>query len=291
MSGDRDLDALFALPPEEFTSARDALAKRLKDGGDADAAKEVKALRRPTVAAWALNRLVREDSGADALIELANELRKAQRGALSGLRGQALREGIKRRRAVVDGLTDRAVELLEAEGRGGASHREAIAKTLDAATADPDLAETVRAGRLERELDRPSGFGDVSGLVVLPSSRDEPPGEGEPKAAPKRAPREDPRVRRVRGQRDEAAEQARAAAREAVRAGERAVRAQADAEKAGAQIEKLESDLRTARRRERDASAVALEAGAAVKKAEQAAERDRKRVEDLQGRLEKLLES
>ena len=53
------MDDLFALPPAEFIAARDALAKRLKADGDATRAAEVKALRRPSVAAWAVNQVAR----------------------------------------------------------------------------------------------------------------------------------------------------------------------------------------------------------------------------------------
>ena len=54
-----DADALYGLPLDAFVAERDALAKRLRTdgrGGDAD---EVKALRKPSVAAWAVNQVVR----------------------------------------------------------------------------------------------------------------------------------------------------------------------------------------------------------------------------------------
>lgn len=296
MDVERELDELFARTPEEFVAARDALAKRLKQAGDDDAAGTVKGLRRPTVAAWAINRLSREGADLDALLELARDLRKAQRGALSGLRGSALREGIKRRRAVVDRLADQAVEILDRAGRNGQTQREAISRTLEAATADADAAEAVRRGRVERELARPSGFGDVVGLVSVSSGTDgeeaeEGDGDGAAARRPRTPPKQDPRLRRLRTQRDDAADEARAAAQAAVRAGERAVQAESEAEEARAEIERMERDLRAARRREREASQAAVDAAAAVKKAEAAAERARKRVEDLQARLEKLLES
>ena len=60
-------DELYGLPPGEFTEARDALVKRLRADKERDLANQVKGLRRPTVAAWALNQLVRnrrKDVGA-----------------------------------------------------------------------------------------------------------------------------------------------------------------------------------------------------------------------------------
>jgi hypothetical protein len=55
---------LYGLPLDEFTAARDAEAKRLRAEGDAEAAKAVKALRKPSRAAWAINRAVRSEPEA-----------------------------------------------------------------------------------------------------------------------------------------------------------------------------------------------------------------------------------
>ncbi|MBA3302292.1 MAG: hypothetical protein H0U26_00295, partial [Acidimicrobiia bacterium] len=46
---ERHASALYELAPEEFVAAREALAKELVAEGDRAAAKEVRALRRPTV--------------------------------------------------------------------------------------------------------------------------------------------------------------------------------------------------------------------------------------------------
>jgi len=64
----QDLDQLavdlYGLAPEEFTAARNQLAKTLKDQGDAGASAAVKALRKPTLAAWLANQLVRANPTA-----------------------------------------------------------------------------------------------------------------------------------------------------------------------------------------------------------------------------------
>ena len=67
MTADDELDALFALPPEEFTAARNALAKTRP---------EAKSLRRPTHAASVVNRIARE-----------------RRGELEGTKGALCRQG------------------------------------------------------------------------------------------------------------------------------------------------------------------------------------------------------
>ncbi|HSJ52075.1 MAG TPA: hypothetical protein VLA90_12460, partial [Actinomycetota bacterium] len=66
---ERRIDELYSGPPDAFVAGRDALAAELKGAGDAEKAKLVKGLRKPVVAAWALNRLAREDpTGVAALV-------------------------------------------------------------------------------------------------------------------------------------------------------------------------------------------------------------------------------
>src|SRR3954466_2958670 len=80
-----DLDAvleLYGLPPEQFTAARNALSKALRDVGDATGSASVKTLRKPTIAAWLANRLVRIASDEVAeLTEFGDELRQAHQSA------------------------------------------------------------------------------------------------------------------------------------------------------------------------------------------------------------------
>ena len=55
-----ELDSLYALRPEEFVAARNDLAKRLTEAGERERAAEIKALRKPSLAVWLVNRLARE---------------------------------------------------------------------------------------------------------------------------------------------------------------------------------------------------------------------------------------
>ena len=55
-----DIDRLYSLPLAEFTPERNELAKRLRKDGDTDAAAAVKALKKPSVAAWAVNQVQRD---------------------------------------------------------------------------------------------------------------------------------------------------------------------------------------------------------------------------------------
>ncbi|MDQ3146055.1 MAG: hypothetical protein M3R01_03825, partial [Actinomycetota bacterium] len=99
---ERHASALYELAPEEFVAAREALAKELVAEGDRAAAKEVRALRRPTVVAWAANQLVRRHPQAvESLLAAGGQLRAAQEGALGGAGGAGLREAMGERRAAL----------------------------------------------------------------------------------------------------------------------------------------------------------------------------------------------
>ncbi len=75
---DDRIDELYQLPLDEFTPARNALAKELGDGG-------IKKLEKPNVAAWAVNQLYwRERKLYDEVIKTAEQLRTAYKQMLAG---------------------------------------------------------------------------------------------------------------------------------------------------------------------------------------------------------------
>jgi hypothetical protein len=188
MADDRRIDDLYAGPPDGFVAARDALAKALKAEGDKDAAAEVKALRRPTVAAWAVNQVARTTKtkkDVAALLQVGDRLRDAHEALLDGKGDAAIREATSERRKLVAKLTKAAVELL---GATGEAQREAITNTFDAAVADPEAGLVVRAGRLAKELDAPSGFG---GELVFAATPRATPARREERRAARRARKSD----------------------------------------------------------------------------------------------------
>jgi hypothetical protein len=104
-----ETDRLFGLPLDEFTTARNGLARQLKRDGDAEGAAAVQALPKPTVAAWTVNQLARGDAAAvRTLLDAAEALRAAQNRLLGGEdASDALRQATIRER---DGIAriDRA---------------------------------------------------------------------------------------------------------------------------------------------------------------------------------------
>src|SRR5690349_15284104 len=76
---DDEVDRLYGLPLDEFVGARDELAKRLRGEDRPGEAEQVKALRKPPVAAWLVNQIARErELDVQRLLNAAEALRKAQ---------------------------------------------------------------------------------------------------------------------------------------------------------------------------------------------------------------------
>ena len=172
MDLDQAIDELFGLPPDRFTSARDALAKQVRDGGDASGAKAVKGLRKPTLIAWALNQLVRRHrEDVERLIASGEQLRTAQRKVLSGVEGSEFRAAMEGRRKLVLALTRRGLEILGEAGRGSQSAREDISRSLEAASTDPDAAAALLEARLAKPPEGVSGFESFSGLSVVEDAK------------------------------------------------------------------------------------------------------------------------
>ncbi|HET6911051.1 MAG TPA: hypothetical protein VFH54_17110 [Mycobacteriales bacterium] len=154
MDLDSVADELYALSPDEFVDARNTAAKHAKDPL---LAKAIKALRRPTASAHAVNQIVRANTDAiEALCALGDQLR----AAMTGQGGDVRRLSEERREAIS--------QLVSAEVPAGV--RDDVTATLEAATADPQLAAAVGSGRLVKAL-RYAGFGefpDLDDVVATP---------------------------------------------------------------------------------------------------------------------------
>lgn len=94
---DQAIAVVYAGPLEAFVQRRDALAKELRAAGRREDASAVKALRKPSRVAWALDRAAREGAAIgplDAAVAATLEAQAAGgdvRGAIAGLRS-AVRE-------------------------------------------------------------------------------------------------------------------------------------------------------------------------------------------------------
>jgi hypothetical protein len=148
---------LFAVQPDEFVRARDALAKELRAAGNEAQAKEVAALRRPTVTVWALNQLARKNHGAlEEFLDASERVRKAQ---VRGAPGDDLRAAMAAQRGALAKLEQVAAEVLrEASTQASPAAVRTMQSTLQAAAAGgPEVRRQLLEGTL-REAMEPAGF-------------------------------------------------------------------------------------------------------------------------------------
>jgi hypothetical protein len=174
---EKDLDELFHGPLEEFTPARNELAKSLRADGETHAADWVKGLRKPTRAAWLVNQLAaRKAKEVAELLEVGRELRAAQEEMVAGSTDRAkLREAAARERQAIDSLVQTAGAISREHGVG-AQVLDRVGETLQAASSDPQVAEAIERGRLTREQ-RAAGIGLVGPATPKAPARKREKGE------------------------------------------------------------------------------------------------------------------
>jgi hypothetical protein len=161
-------DELYGLLPEEFTAAREERVRALRRNGSRARALAVKELRRPSVAAWLVNALVRHRRAeVEQLLAVGEAMREAQRSLDSG----QLRELNRQRQLVLGAIGRQARELARELGRPVSDQvGDEVEETLRAALADPAAASAVLSGRLTGSL-RYAGFG-VAGVADVADPAD-----------------------------------------------------------------------------------------------------------------------
>lgn len=266
---------LYAAAPEQFVALRTRWVARAREAGRRDLATQLGALRRPTISAWALNRLVR--CRPDVLAELRGlgaRLRAAQAAvdatALGSLR-------VDRDRAL-DALVAAAREVAEQDGHALTdATAEEVRSTGIAALADADAEEAAWSGSLSRPLAY-AGFGEVdladavartaTGVVLArldgggTQVSEEPAAEAGPDA---RTAATEPEHRADRREEDEEADRAVAALHERLADLDRSLRRAARrAGRAQQALQDARSDLDRARELLGEREAALHEAEAAV---------------------------
>jgi hypothetical protein len=260
---DAEIEKLYQLPLEDFTAARNALAK-----GAGKRAAEVRGLTKPPITAWAVNQLYwKRRKQYEALIAAAQDARKAHAGVLAGREGDVRGTGKAHDDRVSEAL-EAALEVLREAGHPVTdASRQAILTTLRALPADEP------AGMLTKAL-QPGGFEALAGLSIRGAKTPiafKPP----PKPAPKPAKREHegkPRDAKAIARAREAVAAATKALKEAQHT---AQREEFERARAARDAEKADKAVATARRALEEAEAEmheAEDAAAAAKKQRDSAE-------------------
>jgi hypothetical protein len=157
---------LYRSDPSDFVATRDRLVRTLKAAGDTQAARDLAKRRKPTRAAHALNQVAAGDPGTlGAYLDLAGDMRRAQIDATRGkdTARDELRRLERERRARADAVLAQVGD-----------DRDDVERALAAALADPEIADAMRAGTLDRLPDTPSGFDAFAtdlGDVPAPAAR------------------------------------------------------------------------------------------------------------------------
>ena len=199
MELEEEIDSLYAGPLDEFVRERDELARRLSREGDREAGARVKALRKPTVGAWALNQAVRSRRAeTDALLATGRRLREAHEALLTGGDPAVLRETMEEERSLTSSLAECAEAIASETGKSGPALRDRVRSTLHAAAVEEEARAELAAGRFVREREAVGlgsfGSGDAqAGEAPAPKS-------GRAGTSVGRAPTK-PRGERARGSR------------------------------------------------------------------------------------------
>ncbi|WP_156252658.1 hypothetical protein [Pseudactinotalea terrae] len=160
---------LYGVSPAEFTEARNARAKRAKAEGDPDLAKAVAALRKPSMAAWVVNLMVRQlPERIGELVALGDEIGEAQ----DAMDAAMMRTLTKQRRTLTAAVAKEGAALAAEMGQKvSASVIEQVQNTLTAAMTSDYAGEAVRSGVLLAPIEA-TGLDvvDLSESLALPLS-------------------------------------------------------------------------------------------------------------------------
>ena len=226
------------MPLDEFTAARNALAKELSKEGDKAAAADLKQLPKPSKVAWALNQIARrQPDEIDLLLQAGEDLREAQRRALDG-DASTLRAASRAEQDQINRLVEAAAPL------AGTGAEDRLRATLRAAATDAEAGARLRQGRLIADVET-AGFG-LEGLPDM-APRQARPDHGEARREQERAQRE-------------AIREAEHLRRQADIEANRSQRLQDEAERAEAQAHEARRKAEAAADRARDAYQKAEEA-------------------------------
>jgi hypothetical protein len=149
------LDELYREHPDGFVAGRNQLAKDVRAAGDREEAERIRKLRRPSVAAWLINRTAL--SSPEPLEEFAGVSRRLEEAQARALEGDddavaEWRAAATREREARSEVVDIAAALARDSGQSvNPRVLDLVAETLQAAAGDSDLRGRVMRGRLERE--------------------------------------------------------------------------------------------------------------------------------------------
>jgi hypothetical protein len=274
-------DELYGVDPGEFVAARTRLAREARAEGDKELADEITRLRRPSVAAWSVDQAARSDPTRVARLFAAGDALGEARG------GKEIRDAARRRRALIDELTDTSLRYAGTLSPSPETHRDAIDATWEAASIEPGIQPVVSAGHLDKELARPSGF--AAGASGTPAGSRTVASKSTSKRLP-RLPSEPPPDELARRRAQTALDRARSALRDAdsdaATTAHDLETARTVADAGSRRVAELERELADARDGVREAARAMREAERHATRAQAARARAARQVEQAEAELD-----
>jgi hypothetical protein len=158
---DAKIDDLYRAALNDFTAARNALAKSLSG----DEAKRVRALAKPTLVPWAVNQVYWHARATyDRVMKSGERVRKAQIAALEGRSADVRAASEAHRHAIGEAVAE--AERL-AKSAGAKPGADALARTFESLSLATAREEA--PGRLTEAL-LPAGFEALAGITPQPQA-------------------------------------------------------------------------------------------------------------------------
>jgi hypothetical protein len=151
-----DVDRLFSLPLSDFVTARNELARSLKARGDKETASRIQKIPKPSISAWAINQLARnEPERIGALLSALDRQRVLQTDGLNGgVDRNAMKESKQAENDALVEIERRLPAILEAGGHGsGRAAIERAIKSIRAAAIHPEGRPLLENGHLTVDFD------------------------------------------------------------------------------------------------------------------------------------------
>ncbi|MEU0119894.1 hypothetical protein ABZ137_41135 [Streptomyces bobili] len=292
MDFDAVTNELYSLPPGDFTATRNERVKAARAAGDRELAERIRGLRRPTLAAWASNLLVRQQpEEAERLLQLGQALRQAHQD----LDGEQLKELSAQQHQLTFTLARQAGQLTaEAGHRISDDVRQEVQETLHAVLADPEAAGQWAKGRLTKPLSAPAGFPTPSGQPAPAAASRRaarPAGEvADLDSARARRRAQQERLERARQQVAKAEQELRDCEEELAAAGEEQSRAEQEQEQAEQRVTDLTRQLQEAQNDKQRARQAARKARDRTRRLDRDVREASRQAEDAAAHARKLAE-
>lgn len=160
-----DARSLFDVGPADYVAERDRMVKELRADGDKAGAAAIKQLKRPSLSMWAVLAAGGDDRAVRELVDATQQLATVQGG---GGDRASIQDATRRRRDLVDGLTDSAIAALGRYEQTAAARRIEVRGMVDQLARHPELADAWIDGTLRDLPEAGSGF-EAFQEMVLPT--------------------------------------------------------------------------------------------------------------------------